>query len=417
MHARFSWLSPHERRLVLDMVEGPMPRGRENLTYRTPPAHLDQALVEGRQHVLFVTYYAYPATIKKSIALRRSGRFHTTLLACCIREDLQAERWFDQVYEVADFKECLDLLGQAAPAAVSVSIQPAALAALVIEAAPRCRVVADITDSQFFMQRDPLSPHCLLEREALRRADALAHKMPPAAVDELRRAWGLDAPDTLAHSLPCRDFFQDRTPSRERPWRLVYAGGVMPHRIAVAQGHENQVFDPLVTETAGLDLELIFLVNQNARNMHWEDQARYFALSEEHPHFSFRPGVPFHFLPAAIADCHFGLLYDNMRISSYREEAYWHNMSTKVFSYLEAGLPILVYDDFRYIAQMAAEHGIGLTYSLDRLQDIPDILASADYPALKANVRRFRETHELDSLIPALSELYTPTKTREKART
>lgn len=414
-HPAFAWLPPRERRAVLDMLEGPMPRGREQLIYRTRPEHLDRPLVDGRRHLVFVTYYPYPAIIKKSLALRRSGRFHTTLLACCIREDLRIGEWFDQVYEVADFTEFLDLLGQAAPTAISVSIQPSALAALILEAAPDCRVVVDITDSQYFMQRDPESAPCVLEREVLRQADALTHKMPPEAMDAIRRAWGLDQPDTLAHSLPCRDFFAHGEPPVGGPWRLVYAGGVMPYRIAVASGHENQVFDPLVTRTAGLDLELRFLVNQNARNMHWEDQERYVALTAHYPHFHFQPGVPFHALPAAIADCHYGLLYDNMRISSYREEAYWYNMSTKVFSYLEAGLPILVYDDFRYIARMVEEHGLGLTYSLDRIEEIPDLLARADYPSLRANVRRYRESYELATLAPALEKLYTPAPRRERA--
>jgi len=166
------------------------------------------------------------------------------------------------------------------------------------------------------------------------------------------------------------------------------------------------VLDPIVTETAGTGVELTVLVNQNARDMHWEDQERYLALAADHPHFDFRPGLPFHRLPEAISGFHYGLLYDNMALSSYRPEAFAYNMSTKVFSYLEAGLPLLVYEDFTYIAEMVAEHGIGLIYSLDRIREIPALLEAADYPALRANVRRFRERHELGTLLPGLEAIY-----------
>lgn len=410
----FAWLDDARRRQVEDLLARPMPRGRGHLRHRTRPPHLDSAMVDGRRHLVFVCYYAYPSTIKKSVVLRNTGRYHTTLLACCVREDLEAEAWFDAVYEVEHYAELLELLAQARPVSVTACIQPALLGAVVLEAVPPgTRVVVDITDSNYYMRQDPQHPDSLLERAVLARAQAWVHKMPPAAVAALRQAWALPAPatvpDVLAHSLPMRPLFQDVPPPPappHAPWRLVYAGGIMPWRAALRDGHEHMLMDPIVEATAAAGIALTFYANQNAREMFWEEQDRYFELEARCPLFSLRRGVPFHRLPAEISDNHFGLLYDQKSLSSWRHEGYVHNMSTKIFSYFEAGLPLLVYEEMEYICQMVREHGLGVVYSLDRLEEIPALLAAAEYPALRENVRRYREAHALETLLPALETLY-----------
>lgn len=402
----FAWLPPDLAERIRAILDAPMPRGRETLAFCRRPDNLGQAEVDGKKHVVFLAYYPYPNTIKKSIALRRTGEYHTTFLACCAREDASCERWFDQVYELSHYRELLDLLPSAAPQALSVHIQPSVLGALAVEALGGGRLAVDVYDSFHYMSQDQDSPECRLEREILARADAVVHKMPDEGWEAIARAWNLDTPGVQAHALPCRDFFAAAAAPAAPPHRLVYAGGVMPFHIAMKLGHENQVFDPVIEGTAGGELELTILANQNARNMFWEEQERYLSMQERLPHFAFRPGLPFFALPAGIADFHWGLLYDNVALSSYRPEAFHTNMSTKIFSYLEAGLPLLVYEEFHYIARLVREHGLGVVYSLNRLDRLPELLARADLPALRENVRRFRERFELDTATPALRALY-----------
>lgn len=409
----FSWLPAELREELLPQLEAPMPRGRETLSYRAPLRHIDAPEVDGKPHIVFVGYYPYVNLAKKSLALRRNGQFHTTLLACCVREDAEMELFFDQVHELEHYAELYEILTNARPRALNVHIQPSILGAVCLDAVRMqepldTRVVLDVYDSQYYMQHDAGSFPCKLERALLRNADAMAHKMPAEAVARIRQEWGLSPqrlPDACVHSLPCRDFFAWEMPPADT-WKLVYAGGVMPYHIAMKNGHANQVFDPIIEKTADSGLELCFFVNQNARNMFWEEHERYFAMERGMPHFSFRPGTPFHRLPRAIAGFHYGLLYDNVAISPYRPEAFTYNMSTKIFSYLEAGLPILVYKEFEYIASIVREHGIGLVYDLKRLEELPELLEKADYLELKENVRRFREHDELATLLPVLRRLY-----------
>jgi len=88
MDTAFAWLPEDLRSRILADLAAPMPRGRGDLAYRARPEGLDRAEIDGKAHVVFLAYYPYPNSLKKSIALRQSGRYTTTLLACCIREDL-----------------------------------------------------------------------------------------------------------------------------------------------------------------------------------------------------------------------------------------------------------------------------------------------------------------------------------------
>ncbi|WP_320040104.1 hypothetical protein [uncultured Desulfobacter sp.] len=403
---RFMWLPKPIRKHVNNLLEQEMPRGRGSAVYRTLPAHLDKAEVNGKRHLVFVCYYAYPSTIKKSVALRRTGRYHTTLIACCIRQDLDITSWFDDAYEVEHYKELFNVLNNAAPTVITACIQPSLLGAIVLEVCPDANVVVDIMDSGYFMRKDPNHIDSCLERAVLQRANTLVHKMPSPAIKELRAAWDVDTPDVLAHCLPMTELFQDTVPPPAPPYRIVYAGGIMPYHAAVRDGHEHMIMDPIIRETADQNILLTFLANLNARDMFWEDQQRYFDHQKTFSHFAFRPGVPFYQLPSVISNFHYGLLYDQTRISSWRTKAYAYNMSTKIFSYFEAGLPLLVYSEFEYICEIVNRHGLGVVYSLDKLDEIPALLAKADYERLRANVKKYRNANNLETLIPTLEKLY-----------
>lgn len=397
--SEFSWLDGENRQRMLDIMAAPMPRGRGTLAYRDLPKHLGQSRVGGKPHIVCVAYYPFASVIKRALALRRSGEAHVTFLGCCIREDADIARWFDEYYEVEDYAELHRILKGARPAAIHATAPHFHMAAIAADAAPEARLVLDIVDSALFQHGDPEHPDARLERALLCRCAAVAHKLPEEGYARLLAGHGLSGPKAppgyLVHSLPCRELFTEAEPAPAPPFRLVYAGGVMPYAIAIKKGYGHHVFDPLIEGTRALGIELDMHVNQNARDMHWEDQERYFEYARQMPHFRFLKGVPFHELPGAISGAHFGLLFDNLARTGHDPEIFRQNMSSKIFSYVEAGLPILVYPQFEYMTRFILEHGIGLAYPIEHLEELPGIMARADLPALKANVRRFRQEHEI----------------------
>ncbi|MBN2139914.1 MAG: hypothetical protein JW718_02805 [Desulfovibrionaceae bacterium] len=392
---RFHWLDADQRRyLQKTYLEAPMPRGREGLVYRTRPGHLDQRLVDGKRHVVFNSYYLQPAVCKKAWALRRSGQYYLTFIGCCVRRDHNPERFFDQCYEVEDYTELYDILSSAGPWAVSSVIQPLINGAIAVEAAARtgARAVVDINDSLYYMSRDPFGFECRLEARILSEASAIVHKMPGWGVDKMRADWGFETPDWLVHSLPEVELFQDCGGYRgDRPPKLVFAGGIIPYHIAVSKRHENHVMDPLIHSVCANQGELTFVVNQNARNMFWDEHRRYMDFQDTYPNFSFEKGVPFFDLPAKISTQDFAVYWENIPESSYNPDHFAINMATKIFSYVEAGLPILVHTKAPYIHETVVGNGFGLSYELNDLDRVVDLARGCDYGRLCANLEAYRD--------------------------
>ncbi|MFH1673089.1 MAG: hypothetical protein ABIF87_06660 [Pseudomonadota bacterium] len=413
MNGAFDWLPGGQQEMVDHVLNAPMPRGRGKLVFRSPPVHLDKAEVDGKRHIVFTSYYPYPSLVKKSILLRQTGRYYTTILACCLREDSTPLSFFDQAYEVENYKELLHLLSFCAPWCVHAVIQPGIFGCIAIAAKKMSgiKTVIDINDTNLFIDHDPASPECLVEQRILQEADSFLHKMPKEAIHEMRDVWKVDTPDRRIWGLPYREIFTHcKNYSDGEPVEIVFAGGVIPYEIAKSRGYENHIFDPFIKKTAGEGrAKLTFLVNQNARTMCWKEHKHYFDLERAYPGFSFRKGVPFFQLPGRLARFHFGVYYENCAKHSYNPKHFTYNMPSKIFSYLEGGLPILVHDRAAYARRLVVEHGIGLVYEFERPERIPDLVKASDYDRLKSAVEEYRQKNELSSALCTLEKAYGTT--------
>lgn len=396
------WLEPDLQARVFETLQSPMPRGRGNLSFRSPVNHLDKKEVNGKRHLVFVSYYPAAGLVRKSIALRRTGQYYVTLIGCCLREDSKPFDYFDQVYEAADYRELTDLLLSAAPYAVVAHIHPwmIGLAAVSAGRMTGTPVVVDINDSMVFMEHDPLSPLCRIERHILDQASLFLHKMPKRAIADMRAVWRLNTPDIEIQSLPCREHFHHPEPrSSGEPLKVVFAGGIMPYHLACMRGHEEHIFDPVIHAVCQTGARLSFYVNQNARDMFWHEHQRYMDFGLRYEGFEFLKGIPWFELPGVLCRHHVGIHYENSGVSKLNPKHFIYNMATKIFSYLEAGLPVLVPEKAETMRDFVEEHGIGIAYNIDSLPGILDRLRRGDtLNVLTANVMRFRENYELNGM-------------------
>lgn len=397
----FSWLPAELRDLVISTMDAPMPRGRARLVYRMPPLHLGLSHVDGKPHVIFVAYYAYPSVIKKAITLRQCMDVHITFVGCCIREDIEILHWVDEAYEVQDYAELHTLMKSCAAHAVHVTVPHWPLGAIVMDGCRQSRMILDIVDSALYRENTVDHYNCQMEKALLQRADVLIHKMPEPALEKLIGTYGVDIEAYLCHSLPWRELFDSASVQEER-FHLVFGGGVMPQHVAMNDGHGHHLFTPIIEACHGQGIKLDFFVNQNARDMFWEEHAPYVAMERSHPGFRFRPGLAFHVLPHLITRYHCGLLYDNQTHETWNKEHFRFNMATKIFTYMEAGLPIFVHDAFEYIAELVARENIGLVYPIHDLTCLRGVLEKADLQSMRTQAVRWREENELMTTAPDL---------------
>ncbi len=78
----------------------------------------------------------------------------------------------------------------------------------------------------------------------------------------------------------------------------------------------------------------------------------------------------------------------------------------KFITYLRAGLPIVVPEDFIMVAEIVRRHGIGVVYSYDDLDGIPELLSRQDLRQLKANVIRCREHFRIEKGAAKILRMY-----------
>ncbi|WP_027186532.1 hypothetical protein [Desulfovibrio inopinatus] len=407
---RFFWLEEAQQTyLQKTFFDVPMPRGREELVYRSALQHMDQRIVDGKKHIVFNSYYLQPAVCKKAWALQKTGKYFLTFVGCCIRQDHAPLRFFDQCYEAEDYDELYSILASSAPWAISSVIQPLINGAIAVEAAQKngSLAIIDINDSVYYMNNDPFSFECMLEAKILDQSAAIVHKMPNWGVDKMRDAWRFNTPDWQIHSLPEPELFQ---PCSEydgtRNPKFVFAGGIIPYHIAITKGHENHIMTPLIHDICGNEGDMTFVVNQNARNMFWEEHKRYIDFQDVYPNFSFQKGVPFFELPAKLAAHDFAIYWENIPESSYNPDHFAINMATKIFSYVEAGLPILVHTKAPYILKTVMDNGFGLTYELNDLAKAPKLARDCDYASLCDKLNAYRNSVNSDLAKAQLEQIF-----------
>jgi hypothetical protein len=406
---QFSWLENDLREYVCRVLESPMPRGRTPLYFRQKPEFLNQEEVNGKHHIIFLSYYPNVAIAKKSAVLRDSGHYYTTLIACCVREDNEPLRYFDQVYEVNDYHEMMELAATSSPWRFHALIHPSTIGIIAVTAKMKngTRTVIDVNDSMLFIDKSPNTIDCRLEKSIIAQSDFFLHKQPSAAVEEMRSAWGIETPDAQIHSLPLRQLFSaGRCVHHGSPAKLVFAGGVMPYHIATSRGHEGHVFDPIIHHADRSAYQLTFFVNQNARNIFWEEHERYLLLQKKYKNFAFKQGVPFFRLPSLLSKFDFGLYYENSSASSYNPKHFQYNMATKIFSYIEGALPVLVPETSGYLKRFILEHGLGITYDNTTFDGLVWGISDSELEDLKNHITKFREECHMHTQIDLLRRVY-----------
>lgn len=89
-----------------------------------------------------------------------------------------------------------------------------------------------------------------------------------------------------------------------------------------------------------------------------------------------------------------------------RPTSYGYILPSKIIAYLRAGLPIVVPEDQTFVADLVKEHGIGVVYSYEDCDRMPELLNSQDIDRLKKNVVRFREQFRIERAAEKIVRLY-----------
>lgn len=266
---------------------------------------------------------------------------------------------------------------------------------------------------RYFGQDDPKA-----EREQWRTlftaSDGILYMDSPEIVDVLARRHGF-CPPAMRFCTCCCEEFLSRRPDPEllaspaAPRRAVFAGGLHGNPKSHGYAHHISILDAARTVTgAGLDFTIF-----NATDHTGQGFEPYTDLAKANPRFFYRFAVPNDRLGDALMDHDLG--WNVMDFSRGVETRFCFQalFSTKLYAYLDAGLPVVASRETRFVADFVEEHGIGLTLSWNELDQIPARLKSADWQSIRANVTRLRQEHSMARQFPKVLDFYNGVLGRE----
>lgn len=380
-------------------------------------AILDAAFEPGKT-VLFAGIYAYFNFNRMSTALRARGL--RTVFLCLNPSNAQfRDNAFDAVVHAgSDMDLFYRLLTRHAYRCVHfqawLGLHVFAAAAARLATSP---FVAEMNDiPQFVLTRAHFDAafgpgqheqECACVDTVIDHADALILNALPEAAPELTAHAGRQGKLFSFHSYPSPEHFPPRPAQGcARPYRLGFAGSVNP------SSHPDAVFGDvkllgLIGELIAQDLEFHLFFNPfqklDPQGVFWD----YFHQQALNPRLRLRQGISPAALAGELAQLHYGsMLYRIPAVFHIRAEHFRYMMPTKFFTYLEAGLPVLVSEELRGIAGLVRRHGLGLVVPAADIPRLGQLLDAADHARLQANVLAYREAHSMPRMLDELLAIY-----------
>ena len=353
--------------------------------------------------ILYVVFYPLPNILRQSLALQRSGKYTTAIIGACNREELRLENFCDGHYECENPTILAYILQQVRADIVHAVTGPSHIAciAALFSHSP---LVVEIYDSLIFLWEDFMQrPDYQLEAYALQQARGIQHKYTRQGHFRLKEHYRITVPLIQFHCFVTDAFFnpENRKNNTQYP-HLVYTGGLMPPQRAMELGHTCLLFGEMIRAVVKQGIHLTIYANQNARDMRWHRQKLYYDLQEQFSTFTVRCGIPIDRIAMTAHRFHFGFFYDNLANLNYHPEHYQVATATKMYSYLEMGLPLLIYPQFEFIYNVAIRFGIGVAYDVHDLAKLRRILEKTDHQQLLRRVDSFRKTIRIKEFIPSL---------------
>lgn len=376
--------------------------------------------------ILFAGIYAYFNFGKLSRCLQRRG-FSTAFL--CLNPSNQAHKagFFDAVLDAGANLELFYLLLARSNAKLVhfqgwLGLHCFAAAATAVSGPP---VVTEFNDLPHYCFADDeydrlFGPGAARDEkraiaQALARSAGACLNYREGAASVLLADCPQAPPIVHLHSHPLDELCADLPPDPEARRSLVFCGTLNPSNYPAPPFGDVQLLrliQELAAQGVGFHLFLNPYQRRGLRGAFWD----YEYLAQAEPLFTLHEGVGPAELPRAIGRLGFGCMLHRFPPGfTVLAPHFDHMLPTKFFSYLEAGLPVVVSRRIKAVAELVQEHGLGLVVGQEDIPRLGELLDAADYAALRANVRAYRAAHGLDRTLDGLLDLYGRCAAQHKA--
>lgn len=389
--------------------------GRKQLINRiNTPSH--------KKKILYITITPSFNLLRQSIYIQKNGNYETILLMESPWLLKLMEQHFDAVYIYDTYYALANILKEVKPYLVHVqgSMLGSDFLCIFANLLNETKIVFEFFDvpSLCIAKEDSINVWekkttelgFFAEQYACENAHGIILGYSCEAANILKERYNIKAPILEFHTYVCNEFVSKQNTTKysqeDGKIHLVYGGNVAPSNqpqkiFADVQFHE--LIEEITKQGLCFDIYASPHVSPVKFELFFSD---YIAISRENNLFGLKKGL----FPDAAANefsrYDFGMMVYLFNQGTFLNEALNTRLPGKFFLYLEAGLPILISEELKYVAKIVREYEIGIVVRQTDIDNLSKIILTYDYEKLKNNVVTARKKLSMEIHIEKLLEFY-----------
>ncbi|NUO09370.1 MAG: hypothetical protein HUU08_11930 [Candidatus Brocadia sp.] len=375
-----------------------------------------------KKKILYITITPSFNLLRQSIYIRKNGNYETILLMENPWLLKLMEKHFDTVYIYDTYYELANILKEAKPHLIHVqgSMLGSDFLCIFAKLLSKIKFIFEFFDvpSLCVSREDSVGVWgkrntelgFFAEQYACENADGVILGYSREAADILKQRYNIKSPILEFHTYICNEFISTKKTIKysqeDGKIHLVYGGNVAPSNLpkkvfADVQFHE--IIKEITKQGFYFDIYTTPHVSPVKFEQFFSD---YIAISKENNLFGFMKGLSLDKAPNEFSRYDFGMMVYLFNQGTFLNESLNTRLPGKFFLYLEAGLPILISEEFKYVAKIVREYEIGIVVSQKDIYNLSKIIPTYDYEKLKNNVVLATKKLSMETHINTLLKFY-----------
>lgn len=240
-------------------------------------------------------------------------------------------------------------------------------------------------------------------------SDGILIKDSPEIIDHLENIYGQRPPWLHFFPYSCNEFVvresKEKLSQKSGKTHIVYAGCLHNNPL----WHPTPIFKSTLKAIEFLSEQEIYFSIYNAMDSTGQGFEEYLELAEKNEFFEYHFALPYDQLSPILSQYDFGwFCFD---FSNALESSFFHKTTfgSKIFTYIEAGLPVLISPEQEYMSSVVEELGVGQSLQFNNIKNLSDIINQMDIQAYKHNIDRVIQDKSMDIEIPRIVKFYQET--------
>ncbi|MDG6026550.1 MAG: hypothetical protein E3K40_07540 [Candidatus Brocadia sp.] len=376
-----------------------------------------------KKKILYITITPSFNLLRQSIYVRKNGNYETILLMESPWLLNLMERHFDAVYIYDTYYELANILKEVKPYLVHVqgSIMGADFLCILVREFSKSRVIFEFydvpslsiseKDSINFFGEETTKLGFFAEQFACKNAEGIILSYFNEAAEILKKQYDIKAPILEFYSYPCVEFFEESSLNNKYSFKskkinLIYTGALIPNSYPDNIYGNYKLFnvtDILTKQNICLNIYTSPYMSKNKFSKLYKE---YIDLSNKLDGFKIYTGISPNHISLEASKYDFGTIIFMFKYNNSLDMSNKIKIPTKFFAYLEAGLPIIISEEFEYASKLVREYEIGIVVSQKDMYNLSKIISAYDYKKLRNNVLSARNKLSIETHINRLLQFY-----------